>query len=509
MEESYENRWRDLWSEVCEAFASEAGEAPPNARPLEHWEECLLQRLVLAGLEKPMAGRLKRQLSNITGQRLGTLQKQAQRLVVKMWQRDDADAALERAEGHERSGRWEEAREAYSQALLLGPTQLLQCSLRFSQLLHIMATCGSGEDGASEQVLRHALPALPAKSITLPGQRTVLARLIFLLLQQGREEEARPLLIAGGWKLCLAPWAIRTGELEHHDSLGSQAQFPGCVFDGVIPSEFLKHLQDLFCPSSAFWEEHGYNEIIGSGETGYFSYVQDLQGQAGNTLDLIIQRVWDFLKKQSLFPDLEQAKVAEWWAHKRPHACGHQMHYDSDNEGVGGVRNPICSCIIFVNAPPGCGGPTLVTDQMLSKKQLGSKGWLVTPHLGRLAAYDGTYFHGVIPGCGTAPVGEEEGHPRRITFMIAFWKDIRKRPFAKDGLPGSSRPLPDPSHILEIGPKRYTWHQRLALPLDCSLTSTSPTAVSPICKSPLWFEVEGVAVKDGAALPDIEECFQF
>ena len=38
----------------------------------------------------------------------------------------------------------------------------------------------------------------------------------------------------------------------------------------------------------------------------------------------------------------------EWWAHRRPHSSGHQMHFDSDNEGRGGVRNPIVRCVVAV-----------------------------------------------------------------------------------------------------------------------------------------------------------------
>ena len=61
-------------------------------------------------------------------------------------------------------------------------------------------------------------------------------------------------------------------------------------------------------------------------------------------------------------PRIEDATAAEWWAHCRPHGSGHQMHFDSDDEGMGGViRHPICSAIVFVTG--GVGGPTLVTDQ--------------------------------------------------------------------------------------------------------------------------------------------------
>lgn len=45
------------------------------------------------------------------------------------------------------------------------------------------------------------------------------------------------------------------------------------------------------------------------------------------------------------FPEVKEAKFVEWWAHRRPHSSGHQMHFDSDNEGRGGVRNPIVRCV--------------------------------------------------------------------------------------------------------------------------------------------------------------------
>lgn len=495
----YESQWQQLWSDACEAYAKEAGDLPED---LEPWQANTLQRFVLSRLERPLSRGLKRQSQQATAnESLTSFKDRLQRIVITSFQQNDAETALERATLCECSGKWEEAREAYSEALLLGPSQPLQCSLRFAQLLHVMATSGSGEDGASEQLLRHAIST--AGQLTT-RKRALLARLILLLLQQGRNEEAIPLLMDGGWKYRLASWILCPDEEKH----GSEKDgFPGCVYDNAIPEGFLQHLQNLLSPASEFWTEHGYNEILGSGEVGYFSYVQDVEGEAQNTLDLIIRHVWEVLKKTSLFPGLEDAKVAEWWAHKRPHACGHQMHYDSDNEGIGGVRNPICSCILYVIAPPGVGGPTLVTNQKLSKAQLGNKGWLVTPRQGRLAAYDGTYFHGVVPGCGKAPSVSEPEFQRRVTFMIAFWKEIRTRPFGPDGLPGSSRPLPDRS-VSEVEPKRYTWHQRLALPLDAG-GYPSPTSVFPVSGMPIWTEIQGGDVPEGVGLPSIQECFQF
>ena len=77
-------------------------------------------------------------------------------------------------------------------------------------------------------------------------------------------------------------------------------------------------------------------------------------------MDAVVRRVWRVAC--AAFPKAKEATTAEWWAHCRPHGSGHQLHFDSDDEGKGGViRHPICSAIVFVTG--GCGGPTLVTDQ--------------------------------------------------------------------------------------------------------------------------------------------------
>lgn len=47
-----------------------------------------------------------------------------------------------------------------------------------------------------------------------------------------------------------------------------------------------------------------------------------------------------------LFPDVAKASHAEWWAHCRPHSNGHQLHYDSEDEGRGVVRHPVASAVL-------------------------------------------------------------------------------------------------------------------------------------------------------------------
>jgi hypothetical protein len=75
--------------------------------------------------------------------------------------------------------------------------------------------------------------------------------------------------------------------------------------------------------------------------------------------------------------------------------------YPSQSVGMQ-VRNPIVSTVLYLSGG-GCGGPTLVTDQGFSSKQLANRGWIVHPHVGRLTMFNGSVLHGVIPGRGPSP----------------------------------------------------------------------------------------------------------
>lgn len=98
---------------------------------------------------------------------------------------------------------------------------------------------------------------------------------------------------------------------------------------------------------------------------------------------------------------------------------GHQLHYDSDDEGQGGIRNPIFTSVLYLNPNTSSssidtqsgtggssgdslcgsseqsfiGGPTLVTDQVLGGG-LATKGWLSYPAVNRFTMFDGRYLHG-------------------------------------------------------------------------------------------------------------------
>lgn len=120
--------------------------------------------------------------------------------------------------------------------------------------------------------------------------------------------------------------------------------------------------------------------------------------------------------------------------------AGHQLHFDSDDEGQGGVRHPIITAIVYLSdntspaqRQPGCrdshgaagaglgsgtvrscccgacgagqagscvcvqqewvGGPTLMTDQVLGGP-LATQGWLAYPATNRVVFFDGRYLHG-------------------------------------------------------------------------------------------------------------------
>jgi hypothetical protein len=116
-------------------------------------------------------------------------------------------------------------------------------------------------------------------------------------------------------------------------------------------------------------------------------------------------------------------------------AAGHQLHFDSDDEGQGGVRHPIITAIVYLSdntspaqTHPAChagdvtapdhadsnrchthdaqrqgscsctqqdcvGGPTLMTDQVLGGP-LATQGWLAYPATNRVVFFDGRYLHG-------------------------------------------------------------------------------------------------------------------
>ena len=275
-----------------------------------------------------------------------------------------------------------------------------------------------------------------------------------------------------------------------------QPKPPCCVIDHFLTKHELHHLQTVFADtSSSYWTEHNYN-MNQEPPAPYFSYVIQLnpstpnhqQQQQHGFLQTIIHKILTSPTVQHQFPTLRQnTHYVELWAHNRPHASGHQLHFDSDDEGRTTdddehgpqryPRHPLVSTVLYVSTENDVGGPTLVTDQRLrnpTTRSLGSvQGWLVPSKPSRLVCFDGGVLHGVVPGKGvvpSCPSDDPEGgerRPRRVSVMMAFWKHIEVR---EGSGPGSARLWPTPS---TIGTTLRNKHKKLKSSLGSSFSSSS------------------------------------
>lgn len=260
-------------------------------------------------------------------------------------------------------------------------------------------------------------------------------RLALLLCQSGRSKKAKTILTKLGYQCRLSrvildyPQSMPSIKNQDEGRERNMSKIPCCILDKFITKAEIKHLRKVFgSPTASYWVDHNYAIEPPS---PYFSYVLPLQqapklGFVGG----LVQKIYQSKNLRKKFPKLKDATKVEMWAHNRPHPSGHQMHFDSDDEGRGGIRNPIISTILYITA--GCGGPSLVTNQKLNDHQLATRGWMCHPENERLVAFDGQYLHGVIPGKGVQC-------GRRCTLMFAFWSDIRIR---EGDEPGSARPFP-------------------------------------------------------------------
>lgn len=293
-----------------------------------------------------------------------------------------------------------------------------------------------------------------------------------LLLQQDNLsdkvlQKASQLLDERGFPYRLARAAL----LPPPDSASSSSSPPlhlAQAHDNVLSPSLLHRLTDTFQPSSEFWSFHNYSDgsTSGSPASPYVSYVVPLSSslppdkmatdsphlQSSPLRDTpllqIIRSIQDCVAQH--VPSVLQASAAEWWAHCRPHSSGHQFHFDSDDEGRGGiVRNPIVSCVVYLTDSQSGGGCTLVTTQTSKQNRiLAKEAWQCSSRRNRVLCFQGNLLHGVVPGAGVCPDGDAAS--RRVTFMVAFWKKIRiqdspgfgaARPFSRVQAEGWAKPL--------------------------------------------------------------------
>jgi hypothetical protein len=121
------------------------------------------------------------------------------------------------------------------------------------------------------------------------------SKLARLLIQEGREMEAEPLLVEHGFSHRLSTQVLCGGHMIDKDKAGAVARQRGrerddllAVVDDVLPAGMLDHLQRLFDADSLFWREHEYHRK----STGYFSYTHALDTPPQSNLDQILHYLW-------------------------------------------------------------------------------------------------------------------------------------------------------------------------------------------------------------------------
>lgn len=378
-----------------------------------------------------------------------------------------------------------------------------------------------------EKLYRHALTSKardessdePAKkkrkgdyyNLSREDYRQASEKLALLLCQSGRCKKAKKPLAALGFKCKLAERVLDYPVPSNNGTTEKCRKGTPCqIVDRFLTKNELERLRSVFLSRSAnYWTTHNYRVEPPS---PYFSYVIPLAGMLHNNqpttnkfgfIGDLIQKILSCPMLVKKFPGLPETEYVEMWAHNRPHASGHQMHFDSDDEGRGGVRNPIISTILYIteeNATAFSGGPSLITNQEVESTHLATRGWLAHPKPERLVAFDGRYLHGVVPGKG---VGLKDS--RRVTLMFAFWKHLKVR----RGLgPASARPFPVGERQINVS----EWAKNLITPLEESEekeTSFDACVESPPIELDVVYErLDGKPWKKSHGLPSYDEVFQ-
>lgn len=385
------------------------------------------------------------------------------------------DVYLELGQLRNQQGQYRDALKTYQEGLALIPED---ASLFFAvaQLLRLNAT-SLKEIQSAEEYLRKTLVAQEKHPQEELSVRAVKQDLAMILCQLGRDDEAREILISLNYLYRLSRSVLcYRRDVESKESNGGHCT----VVDQTLPPKLLEAMQHAFSPKSTFWREHNYPR------SGYFSYLHSLTEPPSNSMDQLVQ----YLHKVAMahFPQAKNARFAEWWAHTRPHGAGHQMHFDSDDEGRGGVHNPLVGSIFYLTEGD-VGGPTLVTDQQQQHKRSAEKGWLVFPKLNRFAMFQGDLLHCVIPGRLGEGIPPPPQDGRRATFMVAFWDTVRPQ-MQLNGAPGASQMFPKANTTKAEWPSLFR-----SLPED--FTATSASVVPGVCTpvDSVWEDVDLAANK--------------
>jgi len=315
------------------------------------------------------------------------------------------------------------------------------------------------------------------RPIPVSERRQAGEKLALLYLQSNRPQQADAIL-----KELDYTWKLSSMVLNYHlsgkKSKASDLPVPCHILDSYLTPTEQDVLWQTFSPDSSFWKDHDYAVEPPS---PYSSYVIEIQDQGKSFLQRFLHRLRSTVAHYH--PSLADCTCTELWAHCRPHASGHQLHFDTDNEGCDQeLQHPAVTCLLYLTE----GAPSLVTQQRVTSSRLAMQGWLCPAQAQRLVIMKGRVLHGVIPGRG-------QGNTR-VSLMVAFWKKpIRIRP---SGTPGAARPWP----------KGAAWAQALDSSANESVDLASQSReVAPILVQPVF---EPIGSMDPNVMPEYSRVFQ-
>jgi hypothetical protein len=231
---------------------------------------------------------------------------------------------------------WVSARSLYRSAAAWLP-QSYKTIMRLA-LLDIMLADSPGKMSQAEDLLQRTMVRFKGKCEADPDSvaATTLARLLY---QRGADEQGNHIARNLNCSHRLAPCILRYAPAMDASSSSvntsaacEEARRYVQAVDDAIPDDMLQHMKEAFSQTSPFWREHKY---CPSPPSPYFSYLHLITHRPTNALEKILSYLHEMTCRH--FPQVRGAKYVEWWAHCRPHCSGHQMHFDSDDEGRGGV----------------------------------------------------------------------------------------------------------------------------------------------------------------------------
>lgn len=324
-------------------------------------------------------------------------------------------------------------------------------------------------------------------------------------LQQANKALALALLQSGDSKAgeaIVRDWtdaSVRLSDdvlLNYRQSVNAPSRAAAAIYDQVLPRPLFELLRVAL--GTKFWSAHAYYDYR---PRPFFSYAQPLHDES-TAIGIVANKLAALFSKR--FPSLATARFIEWWAHRRPPGAGHQLHFDSDEEGSRPLRHPIVSIVLFFDHN---GGPTLLTsirpnDRVLRLRD-DDHAVLIHPKPNRCLAFEGNIAHCVLPCPKRAPPGT-----RRLTLMIAFWDRLKRiRTFRGAGghslaavrFPNYTEALRESWALPFYGP----------IPPPASSLGSEPLPVPlPPPPTSIWVPLSDTASALQIPLPPYDRCFQ-